>query len=131
MKLEDACDCNTKDVVYAARCKICDIIYVGETQDPLRTRFSKHRYDAKKRPDNCDLAKHIFDHQHDFEKDLEITVLKQGFKSPQERKYYEDKFACLLGALAPNDGLNAMKNLGSYAKEMYSMYKDLLQDQQE
>ena len=96
MKLEDACDCSTKDIVYAARCKICDLIYIGETQDPLRTRFSKHRYDAKSRPDNCELAKHIFDHQHDFEKDLEITVLKQGFKSAQERKHYEDKFVCLL-----------------------------------
>ena len=78
VKLEDACDCNTKDIVYAARCKVCDLIYIGESQDPLRIRFSKHRYDAKSRPDNCDLAKHFFDKKHDFEKDLEITVLKQG-----------------------------------------------------
>ena len=131
VKLEDACDCSTKDIVYAARCKICDLIYIGETQDPLRTRFSKHRYDAKSRPDNCELAKHIFDHQHDFEKDLEITVLKQGFKSAQERKHYEDKFVCLLGTLGPKDGLNALANLGSYAKEMYSMYNDFLEPQQE
>ena len=126
VKLENACDCNTKDIVYAARCKVCDLIYIGETQDPLRTRFSKHRYDSKKRPDNCELAKHMFDHKHDFEKDLEITVLKQGFKSAQERKYYEDKFVCLLGTLGPNDGMNALSKLGGYAKEMYSMYNDLL-----
>ena len=126
VKLENACDCNTKDIVYAARCRVCDLIYIGETQDPLRTRFSKHRYDSKKRPDNCELAKHMFDHKHDFEKDLEITVLKQGFKSAQERKYCEDKFVCLLGTLGPNDGMNAPAKLGGYAKEMYSMYNDLL-----
>ena len=126
VKLEDACDCNTKDIVYAARCKVCDLIYIGESQDPLRIRFSKHRYDAKSRPDNCDLAKHFFDKKHDFEKDLEITVLKQGFKSAQERKFYEDKYVCLLGTLGPNNGLNHMAQLGSYAKEMYSMYNDFL-----
>ena len=131
VNLEDASDCNTKDVVYAARCKVCDLIYIGETKDPLRTRFSKHRYDAKCRPDNCELAKHMFDHKHDFEKDLEITVLKQGFKSALERKYYEDKFVCLLGTLGPKDGLNAITKLGSYAKDMYSMYNDLLESPSE
>ena len=73
----------------------------------------------------------MFDHKHDFENDLEITVLKQGFKSALERKYYEDKFVCLLGTLGPNDGLNAIAKLGSYAKEMYSMYNDLLESPSE
>ena len=36
VKLEDGCDCNTRDIVYAARCKVCNLIYIGETQDPLR-----------------------------------------------------------------------------------------------
>ena len=53
-------------------------------------------------------------------------MLKQGFKSAQERKFYEDKFVCLLGTLGPNNGLNHMAQLGSYAKEMYSMYTDFL-----
>ena len=73
----------------------------------------------------------MFDHKHDFEKDLEITVLKQGFKSALERKYYEDKFVCLLGTLGPKDGLNAITKLGSYAKDMYSMYNDLLESPSE
>ena len=64
--------------------------------------------------------------KHDFEKDLEITVLKQGFKSAQERKFYGDKYVCLLGTLGPNNELNHMAQLGSYAKEMYSMYNDFL-----
>ena len=57
--------------------------------------------------------------------------MKQGFKSAQERKFYEDKFVCLLGTLGPNNGLNHMAQLGSYAKEMYSMYNDFLGSHQE
>ena len=52
-------NCKTRDIVYVARCKVCDILYVGETKEELRIRFSKHRYDAKKRPDNCELATHV------------------------------------------------------------------------
>ena len=48
------------------------------------------------------------------------------FKSAQERKFFEDKYVCLLGTLGPNNGLNHMAQLGSYAKEMYSMYNDFL-----
>ena len=61
---------------------------------------------------------------HNFEKDLEITVLKQGFKSTEERKYFEDKFVCLLGTLGPKDGMNAESRCGAYVKEMYSMHND-------
>ena len=100
-------------------------MYVGETKESLGIRFSKHRYDARKRPDNCELARHIHEKKHDFDKDLKITVLKQGFKSCHERKFYEDKFVRLLGTLDPNDGLNSLSQCGAYVKEMYAMHKDL------
>ena len=121
-KLEKGCNCDSKNVVYVARCIPCGLVYVGETKESLKIRFSKHRYDARKRPDNCELARHMYDQKHDFEKDLEITVLKQGFKSDQERKFFEDKFICALGTLGPQDGLNALSKCGAYVKEMYAIH---------
>ena len=94
----------------------------------LRSRFCDHRYDAKRRPDNCELSDHIHRHHHDFETDIEVTILKQGFKSPEERKYWEDKFICILGSkdestiLSEKTGLN--KKLGNYAKEMYQLHQN-------
>ena len=115
-------NCKSEDVIYAARCKICDLIYVGETKDSLKKRFSGHRSDSKNRPENCDLPEHIHEHGHDFEKDIEVSILKQGFKSAAERKMQEDKFICLLGTLNPT-GLNT--KLGQYAKDMYDTYQQI------
>ena len=92
MELKASGNCKTSDIVHVARCKICDILYVGETKDELRIRFSKHRYDAKKRPENCELTAHVHANNHDFEKDIEVTILQQGFKSEAERKFVEDKY---------------------------------------
>ena len=117
--------CHSSNVIYAARCKKCDLIYVGETGDKISSRFSKHRYDAKKRPDNCELAKHFYENKdHDFEKDLEICILQQGFKSLEERRQTEDKFACRLGTLAPT-GINESRALGDYVKEMYDLHQSM------
>ena len=44
-------DCNSFNLVYCFKCKICDILYVGKTVDSLRKRVNGHRskyYDALK-----------------------------------------------------------------------------------
>ena len=41
-------DCKTRGIVYAAKCKRHDLVYVGHTGDTPSSRFSKHRYDIKK-----------------------------------------------------------------------------------
>ena len=115
-------NCKTQDLVYAARCKVCDMIYIGETGEPLKIRICKHRYDANKRPDNCELASHVHKMGHDFDKDIEFLILKQGFKSKEERKFYEDKIICKLGTLIP-EGLN--KDLDHYGREMYDIHQHL------
>ena len=115
-------DCKTADTVYAARCKICKLIYVGETKKSLGNRFGGHRYDANSRPENCELSAHVDKEGHEFDKDIEVVILKQGFKSTNERKYWEDKFICQLGTYSPT-GL--IEKLGAYAKDMYSLYQDL------
>ena len=117
--------CLSKDVVYAARCKKCDLLYVGHTGEAIKTRFSKHRWDSKNRPKNCELGKHIYDNEdHDFDRDVEISVIKIGFKNLDERKRAEDRAACKLGCITPT-GINEMHALGDYAKEMYDLYQNI------
>ena len=115
-------DCKTQNVIYAARCKKHDLIYIGHTGDKLSSRFSKHRYDLKSRPDNNELTKHLNSSDHDFEKDIDITILKSDIPTVNQREFFEDKFICKLGTLSPN-GLNA--DTHQYAKDMYSSYRNL------
>ena len=118
-------NCLTKDIVYAARCKICSKIYVGQTGEELKSRFNKHRYDAKKRPKNCELAKHVQSHPgHDFDTDIEVSILKIGFKNADERRRSEDKMTCQLGTLIPT-GINEAQALGDYAREMYDISQNI------
>ena len=73
---------------------------------------------------NCELAKHIQSHpNHDFDQGIEISILKIGFKNPEERRRAEDKMVCSLGCLSPDDGINEQQALGDYIKEMYSLHQ--------
>ena len=94
-----------KNPVYAARCKIHGSLYIGQTGDSLQKRFSKHRYDAKKRPGNNELATHIAKYNHDSENDIDVMILQNNLKASAEREYYEDRYICLLGTKQPH-GLN-------------------------
>ena len=125
VKITAAGSCRTSDIVYAARCKICDLIYVGETEKELRTRFCDHRYDSKSRPSNNDLPEHIHKFKHNFETDVEVVILKQGFKSLEERRYWEDKYMCLLETIDQTGKTGLNKKVGNYAKTMYKMYKSM------
>lgn len=95
------------------------MIYVGQTGEELKIRFSKHRYDAKNRPKNCELANHIQSNPgHDFDQDIEVSILQA------DRERAEDKLACQLGSLVPT-GMNEMVGLGDYAKQMYDVSQDI------
>ena len=115
-------NCKSKNLVYAARCKIHGDLYIGQTGDELRERFSKHRYDAKKRPENNELATHIAEYNHDFDKDIDVTILQKNIPTSSEREYYEDRYICLLGNKQPN-GLN--QDVKAFADEMYDCAQQL------
>ena len=129
VKITAGGNCRSTNLVYAARCKICDLIYIGETGKELRKRFCDHRFDTKSRPDNNEFADHIHSCGHNFETDIEVCILKRDFKSGEERKYWEDKFMCMLGTydqsknITKKTGLN--KKVGNYVKSMYAMHQDL------
>ena len=113
--------CRTKCVVYAARCKKCDLIYIGHTSNEIRERFGKHRYDVNKRPSNTEYSEHFGSADH-TEKDMEVTILQSGIWNDQEREFHEDKWICRLQTATPN-GIN--KSMKQYAKSMYTCYKNI------
>ena len=122
IKKLDGGNCRTAKIVYAAGCKIHGDIYIGNIGEELRERFSKHRYDAKNRPDNIKLAAHIHKHQHEFDKDIEVLILKGNLHEKYERELQEDKFICLLGTKAPTR-LNI--ELKHYGRELYEAFADI------
>ena len=60
LKITCGGNCRTKNIVYVARCKIHNLLYIGHSGEELRERFNKHRYDAQKRPENNELPRISF-----------------------------------------------------------------------
>ena len=121
--LPSGCNCKSKSVIYAAKCKIHGSIYIGHTGEELRCRFNKHRYDGNKRPDNNELASHISIYNHNSDTDIDATILKKDISKTDERGFFENKFICLLGTKQPN-GLNIDSN--TYEQEMYNFVQTTL-----
>ena len=115
VKLTCSGTCTTQNVIYAARCKKHNCIYVGHTGEELRTRFSKHRYDVKSRPDNSELAEHF--HKDHTEKDMEVFILQTNLPDVKQREFFEDRWIC---RLQTQGELNT--DLHQYAKDMYHMF---------
>ena len=120
-RIKDFGTCDSRNLIYAVRCKKCNVLYVGHTGERLKDRMSKHRYDCRKRPDNTELSFH-FHPNHDPEKDMEIFILQTGLKTVEEREFYEDRWICRLQTLQPT-GVN--KDIHPYAQAMYKCCKDL------
>ena len=125
IEIKDGGNCQTRGVIYAARCKKCDELCIGQTHKSTNLRFSGHRYDIKRRPEkeNTELATHFSRCDHDFEKDMEVLILQSGLnKSKEEREFHEDRWICRLQTLKPS-GIN--EKLNGYAKEMYQCFTKL------
>ena len=83
--------CKSSNLIYAAFCTKHNKCYIGQTGKTLSDRFNRHRYDIKKRSDNCELAEHFHD-GHDLDKDLSIIILQKFVDdNPREREFYEDR----------------------------------------
>ena len=128
IKVKPGATCKTTGLIYAVTCKKCDQIYVGHTGESMATRWSKHKYDIINRPSQNELATHCH-HNHDLEKDLEITILDHGFPLLAERERMEDRYICRLQTLQSNGGgMNVETH--AYAKEMYRLWERVItQDQ--
>ena len=114
---KDGGNCQSKELIYAARCKTHKTIYVGHTGETLAKRFGKHKWDVHNRPENSDLAQH-FNKNHKDE-DMEVMILQAGLRKKEEREHHEDKWICLLQTLQPDD-IN--RETHQYAKDMYKCF---------
>ena len=119
IKIRDGGNCKSKGVIYAARCKRHEKLYIGHTGKTLADRFYQHRYDINNRSDNTELAMH-FHRNHNLEEDLDITILQSNLKNKSERLFYEDFWICRLRTLQPS-GINA--DGGNFVKEMYCYHR--------
>ena len=117
IKLKGGGNCKTESVIYAATCTKHQVTYIGHTGDKLSERFSRHRHDIKKRPENSELAAHF--HQNHSDEDMKITILEAGFETKAERIRSEDKWICQLQTIQPF-GINT--EISSYGKEMYDTF---------
>ena len=93
------------NVIYAAKCKKHQLLYIGMTGGALNTRFSGHRSDIKFHANRCELPRHFRDYECDFNKDLEVSVLEYVKGGSATRLYKEDKWIKRLDTISPN-GLN-------------------------
>ena len=121
IKLKDFGDCTSEGVIYAARCKKHDSIYVGHTGVALRSRFDRHRYDIKNRPGNSELAEHFHGKNH-RESDMEVFILQTGIAEEKRREFLEDRWICRLQTLKD---LNT--ELHQYGKDMYGQFSKIIE----
>ena len=117
LKLDYTLNCKNDNVIYAAKCKHCDInegIYIGQTVNSMSKRMSGHRTCFDVKNDNYKksaLSFHIFEkHKEYFEQRLEnynIGVIRSS--APMKLDMLEDFY--VRKTKAETRGLNRYKVL--------------------
>ena len=124
IKAENGGTCQTKNLIYGVICTRCNMICVGQTGTTLCSRFSKHRYDIKHRPDNSEIAEHF--HTGHEEGDLKVMILQTGLsESEDQREYFEDRWMCRLQSLQAKDSSGLNKDINIFGREMYQCFSKL------
>ena len=96
----------TKGAIYAAECNKHKLLYIGQTERTLSTRFNNHRSDVIHQPHVCKLTEHFNQNSCSMDTDLQVSVLEQVSGSRALREYKEDRWITRLQTVAPN-GMNA------------------------
>ena len=110
--------CNTENVIYGLRCRICNKWYVGESslQLSLRGRLNGHRAATVRLKEGKMLnsqmngtgpvTENFVQEGHEFDRDMELYLLESGdWKSAVERRKRESYYICKFSTLEPG-GLN-------------------------
>ena len=96
-----------KNVIYAAECNKCNLLYIGQTSQQLNERFNGHRSDILNHPTRCELPQHFHDNACSFDNDLQVYILQRNVNGSRlTREAQEDRWIMRLNTLAPN-GMNA------------------------
>lgn len=94
----------TPNCVYLLRCNLCQILYVGETRNPLATRLTNHRQTIRNHPT---LKTHLVIHfrRHGVN-NIHAIILEHNPKwSTKQRRHKEYQWIKRLGTIFPK-GLN-------------------------
>lgn len=120
-------DCKSWNVIYCFQCKICNILYVGKTVDPLHTRVNSHRhnyYDVLKHSDTSRVERvyddeqilgahlaneHNFRHRSDFNNNYKLFIMAHC--TPISLRRTEQFWISKLRTLRPY-GLNQNNSVG-------------------
>ena len=120
--MNNECTIHESNVVYAAECTKCHMLYVGQTKQKTFERFVGHRSDTAQRPERCELPQHFADPSTDcnFNSDLRIHILQRNVTGPRcIREAEEDKWIMKLGTLSPL-GMNAkLSDYGCLYKTLF------------
>ena len=96
-----------------------ELLYIGITGIQMGERYSKHKYDIEKCPDQNEPVRHKFHKNADIDSMVEVQILMHGKMDEEEWKRLEDKAICKLQTMEKH-GLNDL--LWPYAKEMYKTW---------
>ena len=115
--------CNSRNLIYHARCKHCDKVYVGKTTQALNNRISGHRgkfveclLNSGHQPHDDDhllglhlYHKHSLGHRSDFNESYKFTILENC--NPKSLDLKEHMWVQQLRCVAPY-GLNSHDPFG-------------------
>ena len=69
----------TRGVVYQLKCRDCDIVYVGQTKNSLKTRVSQHRAASRLlQPEKSAIAEHSIDSDHRIDWENPVILTRQA-----------------------------------------------------
>ena len=111
-KINHELNCNSKNVFYLLKCKVCEKQYVGQTTNPFRFRWNNYKSVHTKAAKGENVPQMSF-HQHflgadhhGLEKDVEITLIDHTSAfSPTQR---ENFWMFSLNTISPS-GFNMME----------------------
>ena len=116
--------CDTENIIYGLRCRICDMWYVGESSLKLRSRLNGHRASVVRlqagkilntQMNDTGAAEHFVKEGHEFDRDLEVYLLESGkWKNAMERQKRESYYICKYATLEPAGMNKATGCLGSF-----------------
>ena len=94
LKSCDSLTCQTENVVYLISCKICNIQYIGETQNSIQKRFTSHRSSINSGKSNQMIHQHFHQECHGLsnceiiliEKIESDEILQRGLTNEQTKR---------------------------------------------
>lgn len=107
--LNDNFDCNSKEVVYIINCFKCNVFYVGQTGNPIRTRIQGHLGDIVHKRDTS-IARHFNASAHDLNVHFRFCPIEH-VPEPNYRLLRESKLIEYFDTIFPR-GLNIRNDLG-------------------